>query len=120
MKSAPLFACLAIYLATCLALSAQAAEQPSAKLGAGVFKARCTTCHGSAGKGDGPAARTLPVNPANLTKSRAPNDYLKLLITEGGDAMGRSASMPPWGEVLTPLEIDSLVLHINTLRPPLK
>ena len=102
---------------TGLATETFAADAASAKQGVSIFKSRCAACHGNGGKGDGPASRTLPVNPANLTLSRAPDDYIKLMIIEGGDAMGRSASMPAWGNVLTNVEIESLLLHINTLRP---
>jgi mono/diheme cytochrome c family protein len=34
----------------------------------------CTNCHGSHGKGDGPAAKTLPVKPADL---RDPSRFKK-------------------------------------------
>jgi mono/diheme cytochrome c family protein len=113
-----LIACLIASLSlTGLVTETFAADAASTKQGATLFKSRCATCHGNGGKGDGPASRTLPVNPANLTLSRAPNDYIKLMIIEGGDAMGRSSSMPAWGNVLTSIEIESLLLHINTLRP---
>lgn len=92
----------------------------SASLGKTLFKANCASCHGPAGKGDGPAGRLLPTRPANLSASKAPDDYLKMMIAEGGDAMGRSAAMPPWGAILNSAQIDSVILHINTLRPPLK
>ena len=35
--------------------------------GAKVFAANCTTCHGNEGRGDGPAAQSLPIHPADLT-----------------------------------------------------
>ncbi len=37
--------------------------------GAVVFAANCVGCHGPAGRGDGPQAKTLAVPPANLTES---------------------------------------------------
>jgi putative copper resistance protein D len=39
---------------------------PSIARGAALFKEHCTTCHGDYGYGDGPAAASLPVRPANL------------------------------------------------------
>lgn len=109
-----------LLLAASVANAADAVKTASAKAGASLFKANCAACHGDAGKGDGPAGRLLPTRPANLSLSGAPDDYLKLIITEGGDAMGRSAAMPPWGKSLSNTDIDSLILHINTLRPPVK
>jgi mono/diheme cytochrome c family protein len=37
--------------------------------GAELFPADCAACHGPTGRGDGPAAKTLPVPPADLTAS---------------------------------------------------
>lgn len=96
-----------------------AAKTASAKKGTALFKTNCVACHGAEGKGDGAAGRALPTRPANLALSKAPNEYLKLIIAEGGDAMGRSAAMPAWGTALSTSDIDSIILHINTLRPPL-
>ncbi len=38
--------------------------------GEALYQARCATCHGTSAQGDGPAARTLPVAPADLTAAR--------------------------------------------------
>jgi putative copper export protein len=35
-----------------------------------LYQADCASCHGATGQGDGPAARTLPVAPADLTAPR--------------------------------------------------
>ncbi len=35
--------------------------------GGKLFAANCTTCHGADGQGDGPAAQSLPIRPADLT-----------------------------------------------------
>lgn len=35
--------------------------------GAGLFHNNCTACHGPAGRGDGPLAKSLPIPPADLT-----------------------------------------------------
>ena len=95
-------------------------RKASAKTGAAVFKDYCVPCHGETGQGDGPIASTVASKPANLTKSRLPNDYMRTIITEGSAAIGRSANMPPWGGALSDIEIDSVILHINTLRPSFK
>ena len=101
------------------AYAADAKKPISAKAGASLFKSNCLSCHGAEGKGDGPSGRHLPTRPTNLTMSKAPDEYLKFIITEGGDAMGRSATMPAWGATLTSTDIESIILYINTLRPPL-
>jgi copper transport protein len=42
------------------------ATQESIARGAMLFSQNCTICHGESGRGDGPAAATLPLQPANL------------------------------------------------------
>jgi|GEM_PF-431134 len=94
--------------------------EPSAKLGRAIFLGRCSLCHGQEGLGDGRMATRLSPKPANLTKSRAPDGYLKTIIAKGGAAVGRSEKMPVWEGDLTGPEIDSVILHLNTLRPARK
>lgn len=98
--------------------SAPLSAKASAKEGAAVFKDNCVPCHGDTGQGDGALAQSLSSKPANLTKSRLPNGYMRTIITEGSAAIGRSANMPAWGGSLSDIQIDSAIMYINTLRPP--
>jgi cbb3-type cytochrome c oxidase subunit III len=91
--------------------------QPSIKIGRAIFAGRCSLCHGALGQGDGKMSRIIKDPPPfNLTLSRAPDSYLRDIITKGGAAMSRSPRMPPWGGDLTASEIDSVILYIKTLR----
>ncbi len=91
--------------------------KPSIRLGRGIFQGRCSLCHGSGGEGDGKMAKIIKNPPPfNLTLSRMPDSYLKDIISKGGQAMGRSPRMPPWGTDLSPKEIDSVIMYIKTLR----
>jgi copper resistance protein D len=64
------------------------------------YEDNCTGCHGASGHGDGPAASSLPVKPADLsaphTALHTPGD-LYWWITHGILASG----MPPFSDVLT-------------------
>jgi mono/diheme cytochrome c family protein len=101
----------------CLGAPALAANgTPSLEEGKKLFNAHCAACHGKRGKGDGPAGRALATPPYNLTWSVAKDDYLRQIIPKGGEAMDRSPDMPPWGEKLSPQEIESVILYIKTLR----
>jgi putative copper export protein/mono/diheme cytochrome c family protein/peroxiredoxin len=64
------------------------------------FEQNCTGCHGVSGHGDGPAASTLPVKPADLsaphTALHTPGD-LYWWITHGIPASG----MPAFNDILT-------------------
>ena len=55
-----------LFLAACL-------PEREAPTGAEDFAAYCSTCHGAAGRGDGPAAAGLPQKPANLAQLSARN-----------------------------------------------
>jgi mono/diheme cytochrome c family protein len=48
--------------------STQAYAAPSVSRGAPLYEQNCIACHGVSGRGDGPAARSLPVRPADLTE----------------------------------------------------
>jgi len=87
----------------------------SAKRGEVVFKTNCILCHGIKANGKGRAAKLYNPPPANLTKSDKNDDYKTMIITYGGQAMGRSEFMPPWGEQLTPQEITDVVAYLRTV-----
>lgn len=101
------------------AMLARVAEdmEPSRKLGRGVYIGRCALCHGKAGEGDGRMARIIRNPPPfDLTLSRQPDGYLRQIILEGGEAVGRSPRMPPWSTDLTGPELESVIAYIKTFR----
>jgi mono/diheme cytochrome c family protein len=82
------------------------ATSTSASSGPEMFKTYCAACHGQAGKGDGPAAPALKVQPTDLTQlaknngGKFPN--MKVVSTIRGDAAlpaHGSKEMPIWGQV---------------------
>jgi len=92
-------------------------DRPSPGLGARVFANYCSLCHGASGEGNGKMAKVIKDPPPfNLTKSRADDAYLLQIIAAGGEAMGRSARMPPWGAQLSGSELMSVILHIKSIR----
>ena len=87
------------------------------KLGRLTYQSRCTLCHGQSGLGDGKMSKIIKTPPPfDLTLSTVPDDYLRLIISNGGEAMGRSAQMPPWRDELNSIEIDSVIIFLKTLR----
>ncbi len=83
------------------------------------YKTYCSTCHGDAGKGDGPAGGAMDPKPANLAdkelyKTRDDATLAKA-IKEGGPAVGKSAMMAPWGSVLNDQQVKDMVTYIKTL-----
>jgi mono/diheme cytochrome c family protein len=63
-----------------------------------IFSTRCTVCHGTSGKGDGPGSAALNPKPRNFTDpewQKSVNDeYIEKIIQYGGIAVGKSAMMP--------------------------
>jgi len=75
-------------------------REPSLATGGRIYATRCAQCHGTAGRGDGPAAVGLNPPPANLVEAGAahvaPLDYYRR-ITYGVPG----TAMAPFGAVLS-------------------
>ena len=85
----------------------------------------CSSCHGENGKGDGPAAQSLPVKPANHTDGAVMNPlsdkFLLDIISKGGPAVGKSPVMPGWGsQIQEPQQRDILAYIRSIAQPPYK
>lgn len=109
------------------------ASSPAPKQGALTYKQYCATCHGVAGKGDGPAARALKVRPPDLTTlarrrgGKFPDAYVASVLRNGAkiEAHG-TAEMPIWGPLFLALDssfqseanerIASIVAYLESLQ----
>lgn len=98
-----------------------------------MFTTYCAVCHGTEGKGNGPAATALKKTPANLTELTARNGgkfpELKVFDTIKGDletpAHG-SRDMPIWGTVFqglghgsqgeVQLRISNLTAYVQSIQ----
>jgi mono/diheme cytochrome c family protein len=82
-----------------------------------VYREFCSVCHGLTGSGDGFNARYLPKTPIShsdpVLMSERPNDTLYDGIHAGGAVLNRHHFMPPWGETLSPHDMQSLVEKIR-------
>jgi mono/diheme cytochrome c family protein len=82
----------------------------------------CSTCHGDKGKGDGAAARALPVKPADHTDGAVMNKltdkFLLEVISKGGSAVGKSAMMPAWGGQFKDEQLRDIVVYIRSIANP--
>lgn len=92
-----------------------------------MFQTYCATCHGKAGKGDGPAAVALKKAPADLTKiserngGKFPDVKVKRYI-EGLDEVAAHGSrdMPIWGELFRSLSRDTAQIRVQALADYVK
>jgi mono/diheme cytochrome c family protein len=92
------------------------------KRGEEVYKSLCWTCHGSYGRGDGPAAKFLAYPPPDLTDPRvlgekSDQQMLNSLI-EGKDQTGSSHRTMVIGEVLQKEALLDAIAYMRTLSVP--
>ena len=63
-----------------------------------MFNERCAACHGTEGKGNGPASAALNPKPRNYTdkawQASVTDEQLRKTIVMGGAAVGKSPIMP--------------------------
>lgn len=97
-------------------IASSPARETPADRGERTFKANCVLCHGDKADGTGIAAKNYNPPPANLTVSWRSDEYKQSLITKGGEAMGRSPYMPPFGQALTEQQIGDLVAYLRTVK----
>jgi mono/diheme cytochrome c family protein len=107
-----------IVIVVCGAIPGGALGQDAGE-GKMLYMSYCSTCHGEQGKGDGVAARSLPVKPADHTNGavmdQLSDSYLTEIITKGGSAVKKSGFMPAWGSSLTPKQVADLVGYVRSL-----
>ena len=99
-------------------------QAQNAAEGKKLYASYCATCHGDNGKGDGVAARSLPVKPQDHTNSavmsQITDQALADVILKGGGAVGKSAFMPAWGSSLNERQIRDIIAYIRTLASPVR
>jgi cytochrome c oxidase cbb3-type subunit III len=97
------------------------AEDPTppsgdAASGAGVYKRYCRGCHGVDGQGDG---LVFMPHVNNLTKKgyieQLPDRYLRHVILNGGESVGKSAYMPSFTGTLSEQQIADVIAHVRSL-----
>ena len=99
------------------AAAAAAASPESITNGAALYKRHCVMCHGAAGLGDGPAAKTLkgklPSLADKATMSKLTDAHINEAITNGKKT--EIGNMPALGKRLKPEEITDIVNYVRTL-----
>lgn len=107
---------MALMVALAAALLGAPAWAGDTAKGKTVYDARCSFCHGSGGKGDGPAGAALQPRPTNFTdpgfwKTASP-EMIKLIIVSGKPG----TAMVPFGQTLKPEEIDDVMAYVQSLK----
>ena len=101
--------------------------------GPDLFKAHCAACHGSGGKGNGPAAAALKTKPADLTVlaknngGQFPTERVRKFISGDDPSLPSHGSreMPVWGPIFHQVEEDqdygnvrlrNLIQYLETIQ----
>lgn len=117
--------CVLLALAGSCAVAQQLSQGPllprdsadaAAFRGGLVYANYCVTCHGMNADGNGRAARLYDPRPANLRATDKNDAYLALIVRMGGEKLGRSPKMPPWGEELTDEQIRDVVSFVRSVN----
>ncbi|MFN8094666.1 MAG: cytochrome c [Vicinamibacteria bacterium] len=92
----------------------------AAAQGKALFAARCATCHGPEGRGDGQNAYNLSPAPPDFAESlaRVPPADRRRIVESGTAALGRSPQCPPNGRALRDDEVDALVSWLAVAARP--
>jgi high-affinity iron transporter len=86
-----------------------------------LYEAKCATCHGATGAGDGPVAKALKEKPTNWTVDGGglkglTDQQIFDSIKRGGPAIGRARAMPAYNPSLSDAEISDLVSYVKALK----
>lgn len=78
---------------------AEPVHESPAQTAQALFTARCAVCHGTIGRGDGPAAVALTPKPRAFAdaawQTAVSDELIYKTIVGGGPATGKSVGMPP-------------------------
>lgn len=85
--------------------------------GESLYQANCSSCHGTGGQGDGPAAGGFNPIPQVLAKNQSEQSdaYLYWRISEGGLMEPFNSSMPAWKGLLDEDQIWQIITYIRTM-----
>lgn len=108
-----------------LGVSAETDAHPDAQIERGerLFDKYCTRCHGEKADGEGRMVKRLyrkkgtqlPTNFTIQLYADRTDEYLRTIITQGGEANDMSRYMPPFGEELSTQDVDDLVVFVKVV-----
>ena len=98
------------------AASGQVSLDPaSVQRGQDVYTANCLSCHGPGGDGDGPAAASLPIPPADLSSAHAAAHADRDMIFWVTNGIAGSP-MPAFGGELSEAEIRDAIAYVRAMQ----
>lgn len=87
-----------------------------------LYEEKCVLCHGARGQGWDWSQKVgrppVPVPDLTRTGGGRSDRFLFEVIKDGGEAVGRTRFMPPFGFQLSDQEVWDLVAYVRTLAKP--
>lgn len=90
-------------------------DQKAVNRGKVLYKAKCYSCHGTKGRGDGPLSKEQTTKVKNISKLAREVPHFKFFVM----LSSWKGEMPGWKEVLTDAEIsdiESYIVHLSRLE----
>jgi cytochrome c oxidase cbb3-type subunit 3 len=113
----PLVWFVSVCTAMMLAAGAHAQDEPNALIGSHLYRSYCLVCHGADGKGAGPIAINLNLEPADLSAEQYRTGNVEDLAAIIGDYRGQAgAGMPNWGAMLSREELLDIAAYIPKIN----
>jgi len=88
-------------------------DDPNLDVGKKIYKERCKVCHGEKGNVNPFAASVLNPPPRNFTLEKSKQDLSKTRMIHSVTEGRTGTAMMPWKNILTPVEIQSVVGYIR-------
>ena len=95
-------------------------DDPQYQRGKKTFDRYCIKCHGKNADGEGRMTKLyrrkqeqLPTNFTTGTYIDRPDEYLRMIITDGGEKHSMSKYMPPFGQEISNTGVDDLIHFIK-------
>jgi len=82
-----------------------------------LFLTRCSPCHGSEGRGDGPGAAAIEPKPRNFHDAEFWRTRTEAQIREAILKGKPGTLMSPFEGALSDAEIDAIIRHLQTFKP---
>jgi len=107
------------FLLVLMAAPLFAQQKGDSKKGQDLYLEKCVLCHGSQGEGWDWSKKAQPPIPVPDLAKTAPtqsDQYLFDVIKDGGEAVGGTKFMPPFGFQLSDQDVRDIVAYIRSLN----
>lgn len=91
---------------------------PLERKGEALFQKNCAFCHGADGTGKNWIGRFMEPHPRDLTDARFMSTMNRRLLAQRIEDGLPNTSMPAWGKVLKPQEIDAVIAYLAKAMHP--